>query len=297
MFGQPFYHYTFRKIVASFGSIFSNIFVVKRNKNGSEIERIKVPLAYGPAERYLVRTLEDPDLNRNYNIKLPRMSFQITSIEYDSQRKLNTLKKNTAPIDGSPGTVVRQYQGVPYKINIELSVLSKFIDDSNQIIEQILPWFTPAFSITINSIPGMDYKDDLAIVLTSTALQDNYEDDWLTRRDIVWTLTFEIKAMFYGPMVNKDIITRAVTDVFNATGVDINNQTELGSVARVLRSTVEPSPNSATYIDEFGYVETIETFDDAKRLDVVTGEDVTVMNKVGADSVVSSETVPKPKIE
>jgi hypothetical protein len=307
MFGKPFYHNTMRKIVASFGAIFSNIYVVKRAENSKELERIKVPLAYGPAERYLVRTLEDPELNRNFSIKLPRMSFQIMTVEYDSQRKLNTIKKNVSVIPENGGQIIRQYQGVPYKIGIELSIISKYINDANQIVEQILPWFTPAFTVTINSIPEMSYKDDIAIVLTGVALQDNYDDEWVTRRDIVWTLTFDVKAIFYGPMVDKDIITRTITDVYNAAGADIENSTELQTVTRSSRSILEVTPPNATYKDEFGYTETFEGMFDktstgempnyAVVRDPNTGENTSAKHKISTTFIETRENVPEPKIK
>jgi hypothetical protein len=272
MFHSPFYHFTMRKAVASFGSLFANIFVVKRDKDGKEVERVKVPLAYGPAERYIVRNQEDPELSRNYALKLPRMSFEIKSLEYDSQRKLNTLRKNIQPLPEDPTTVVRQYQGVPYKMTIELSIISKFIDDSNQIIEQILPWFTPAYTVTIRSIPGMNFLDDVAITLNSLNLQDNYEDDWTTRRDVIWTLSFDLKVMFYGPTKQSPVIQRAIQDIYAANG-DLNDPEVLAKQSRAIRSTITPNPDNVNYNEEFGYSETIESFTDGMRLNPITGED------------------------
>lgn len=253
MFNSPFYHYTLRKVVASFGSLFANIYVVKRDKDGKEVERLKVPLAYGPAERYIVRGQEDPDLSRNFAIKLPRMSFEIKQLEYDSDRKLNTIRRNIQPVPGEPSNVIRQYQGVPYKLTMELSIISKFIDDSNQIIEQILPWFTPAYSVSIKSIPKMNYSDDVSIVLAALNLQDNYEDDFTVRRDVIWTLTFEAKIMFYGPIFEKPVITKAITDITAATDLG-GDLTLLEPLARV---TTEPTPDNVTYVEEYGYVDTI----------------------------------------
>jgi hypothetical protein len=283
MFGSPFYHHTMKKIVASFGALFANIFVVKRSTNNNELERIKVPLAYGPADRYLVRTIEDPDLTRRYSIKLPRMSFEIKSLQYDSSRKLNTLKTNIAAINNTQGSVLRQYQGVPYKISIDLSIISKYIDDANQIIEQILPWFTPAFTVTINSIPGMNYKDDIPITLTSLSLSDNYESDWNSRRDIIWTLSFDIQMMFYGPIVDKSIITTAITDIFNSSSNSV------GDVARISRSTLEVTPQNATFLDDFGFIETIENFSDGLVKDPSTGNDVILIKQLTPDSILSEE--------
>lgn len=272
MFHSPFYHFTMRKVVASFGSLFSNIFIVKRDKDGKEVERLKVPLAYGPAERYIVRNQEDPELSRNYAIKLPRMSFEIKSLEYDSQRKLNTLRKNVQSLPDDPATVVRQYQGVPYKMTVELSIISKFVDDSNQIIEQILPWFTPAYTVTIRSIPNMNFLDDVAITLNGLNLQDNYEDDWTTRRDVIWTLSFDLKVMFYGPIKQAPVIQRAIQDIYAASG-DLTDPEVLAKQSRAIRSTIMPKPDDVTYVEEFGYTETIETFTDGKRLNPITGED------------------------
>ena len=253
MFNSPFYHYTLRKVVASFGSLFASIYIVKRDKDNKEVERLKVPLAYGPAERYLIRTTEDPNLDRNYAIKLPRMSFEIKSLEYDSNRKLNTIRKNIQPLPNSPGSVIRQYQGVPYKLSIELSIISKYIDDSNQIIEQILPWFTPAYTVAIKSIPTMDYRDDVAITLSGLALQDNYDDDWSVRRDVIWILSFEVQVMFYGPVAEKKVITQAMTDIIAATDLEGDTQ-QLEPVARI---TTKPSPDNVTYVEEYGYIDTI----------------------------------------
>lgn len=272
MFHSPFYHLTMRKIVASFGSLFSNIYVVKRDAAGKEVERLKVPLAYGPAERYIVRQQEDPELSKNYAIKLPRMSFQINSLEYDSNRKLNTIKRNARPVDGNPGKVIRQYQGVPYKMTIELSIISKFIDEANQIIEQILPWFTPSYTVTINSIPAMNYRDDVAITLQGLNLQDNYEDDWTVRRDIIWTLSFDVKLMFYGPILDKPVITRTVTSISSPAAVDLTNKEQLAETAQHVTIETEVSPDDALFTDDFGYTQTITENTTGKRINPLTGE-------------------------
>lgn len=292
MFGKPFYHSTLRKIVASFGSVFANIHLVRRSQNSNEIERIRVPLAYGPSERYLGRLAEDPTLGRPLAIKLPRMSFQIQTIQYDSARKLNTIRRNAVPIAGNGSQVSRQYQGVPYKIGMELSIICKYIDDANQIVEQILPWFTPAFTVTINSIPEMEYKDDIPITLTGIAIQDNYDEDWMTRRDIVWTLTFDIQAMFYGPIVDRSIITKSIIDTYAATGdLDDPNQREI--LSRAFRITTEVEPDTATYRDEFGYTQTAEAFEDGKRRHPVSGEDVEVTHKVTLEDALGFVNVVK----
>ena len=297
MFGDPFYHNTLRKIVASFGSIFANIFVVKRAENGNEIERLKVPLAYGPAERYLARLSSGADIKRGYSIKLPRMSFQLTTIAYDSERKLNTIRKNVKEIRDVNNKVSRQYQGVQYTIRMKVSIISKYIDDANQILEQILPWFTPAFTITLNSISEMSYKDDVPIILTGVSLSDNYEDDWVSRREIVFTLNFDIKTIFYGPIVDKNIITKAITDVYNSTTIQSTNDTDLQAVARVGRATVTPNPPNASINDDYGYTETYEGFFDGKFRNPATGQDVIVYNTITPEVIESEEYIPAPKLK
>lgn len=297
MFGKPFYHNTLRKIVATFGSIFANVYVIKRSSNLNESERIKVPLSYGPAERFLVRIQDDPELDRSYAIKLPRMSFEIKSIDYDSQRKLNTIKRQAAPIENTSGTVLSQYQGVPYKLTMELSILSKYIDDANQIVEQILPWFTPTFTVSINSIPQMEYKDDIPITLIGVNLQDNYEDDWKTRRDIIWTLTFDVKMMFYGPIVDKNIITKSIIDTYAATYVDIDDHMQRQTIPRIFRETAEISPSTATFVDPFGYTETIQSFSDSLRRDPVTGQDVPITHIISVPIISSKGKIYTPIIK
>jgi len=291
MFGRPFYHHTLRKLVASFGSIFANIYLIKRGENSNEIERIKVPLSYGPSERYLVRNIDDSDLTKSFAIKLPRMSFEIKSVEYDSQRKLNTIKRQISAKDGIQQTVNHQYQGVPYRITMELSILSKYIDDANQIVEQILPWFTPAFTISINSIPEMEYVDDIPITLTSVNLQDNYEDDWKTRRDIIWTLSFDVKAMFYGPIVDKELITKAIVDTYAASTLSLDDAMRRQTIPRSIRTIAEVIPSDSTFEDEFGYTETTQTFSDDKVRDPETGLDVTATHRIRTSIISSKEKI------
>lgn len=285
MFKSHFYHSSLKKIVAGFGKLFSDIYIVRRYPSGVEKERIKVPLAYGPSEKFLARFAEDPELDRGFSIKLPRMAFQIQSVQYDSTRKLNTIKKNVQPIQDDQGNVIRQYQGVPYKINVDLFILCKYIEDANQIVEQILPWFTPAYTITINSIPSMNYKDDVPVVLSSVSLSDNYEDDWKNRRDVTWTLSFSIDAMFYGPVAEKKVVTSVQTDFrLSSTSAELSLEEFRAASPRVVRMTTEPADQFVTYEEDFGYSVEVEQFNDGKAYNPVTGldEDAAVTFKPAA---------------
>jgi hypothetical protein len=297
MFGSPFYHSTLRKMMATFGTLFSNIAVVRRHPNGNEKERIRVPLAYGPAQKYLIKTKQDPNLTQDFAIKLPRMSFEIRQISYDAERKLNTIKVNTLPNYDTPNKVYRQYQGVPYNISVDLMIMSKNVDDANQIVEQIFPWFTPAYTVTIDSIPGMEYKDDVPITLRSVQMSDNYEGDFTARRDIVWTLSFDVRAWFYGPIKDKNLITKVQTDILATPApVDLNSRSQLNAVPRHVRFTVEPSNPFATYNEDFGYTETTQHFDDQRRYDPKTGEDVPAVMRVEPTAIKPKQKVGRPKL-
>lgn len=297
MFGQAFYHSTMKKMMASFGAIFSNIYVVRRRSNGNEIERIRVPLAYGPAQKYLIKTRQDPKMDLNYAIRMPRLSFEITTVEYDSSRKLNTIKINSTPVEGESGRVIVQYQGVPYLIRVNLSVLSKNIDDANQIIEQILPWFTPSYTITINTIPGMDYNDDIPISLKSIQLSDNYDDMWDVRRDVVWNMSFDIRTYFYGPIKDKKLITTTQTDIIRTTiNPSQHTEAELQQFPRTARVTTTPADLSANYEEDYGYTQIVQEFQDDKRANPDTGEDEVASAKVRAEAIVDNDRVGKPKL-
>lgn len=299
MFRTTFYHSTLKKVVAGFGKIFSNICVVRVHANGTEKERIKVPLTYGPSEKFLVRLEEDPDLARGFAYKMPLMSFQIEQVQYDATRKLNTIKKNVQPVDGDQKRVIRQYQGVPYKLTIKLSILSKYIDDANQIVEQILPYFTPAYTITINSVAGMNYQDDVAITLSSISLEDNYESDWKERRNIIWTISFDVNVVFYGPVVEKNVVTKVQTDFHSADVTDdLSINTILPGIPRISRVSLEPSNPKDTYQnDDFGYTTTFESFDDGDFVfEPITGTDVPAAARVDCDSLGDCGKIGRPKL-
>ena len=298
MFRHTFYHATMKKLVASFGKIFSSIYVIRTYPSGTEKERIKVPLIYGPAEKFLVRLQEDPDLARGFAFKMPIISFQISTLQYDASRKLNTIKRNVQPIDGNQNYVIRQYQGVPYKITMELSILSKYIDDANQIVEQILPYFTPAYTITLNSIPGMNYTDDVAITLSSVSMADNYEEDWKERRNIVWTINFDVNAIFYGPVVEKKVVTKVQTDLHAAyLSQDLTQDEELTNIPRITRIKVKPEAEYSTYQDEdFGYTVELESFVDGKVFNPETGQDEDAAALLKPQSVKELGKVGRPKV-
>lgn len=297
MFGTPFYHSTMKKMMATFGSLFKDVYVVRRHANGNEKERIKVPLAYGPAQKYLIKTQQDPELDQNYAIKLPRMSFEIQAIQYDANRKLNTIKVNTSPTPDFPNKVLRQYQGVPYNISVNLMIMSKNIDDANQIVEQIFPWFTPSYTVTVDTIPGMEYKDDVPVTLRSVQMSDNYNGDFLTRRDVLWTLAFDIRTWFYGPIKDKNIITKVQTDILSApNGTDLSSSTMREALPRNVRITITPDNPNTFLGDSFGYAEEVEHFEDGMHFDPVLGQDIPAAIRLKPGGIKSKNKIGKAKL-
>lgn len=209
-----FYHGTIRKCIVAFGTLFSDIYIDRREGNsvtGNVIQRLQIPLAYAPKEKYLVRIEQDPNLENNTNISLPRMSFEILGYSYDSSRKLNRMQQIKCG-DGSTA-MDAIYTPVPYNIDVSLYILTKTQEDALQILEQILPTFTPEYTLTINAVPDMNVKLDIPIVLNSVASSDEYDGDFQTRRNVIHTLTFTIKTNLFGPVANKKVIDEVFANI------------------------------------------------------------------------------------
>lgn len=211
---NPFYFRILRKYVVLFGTLFNNITFVRYEKNGvSEIQRLKVPLNYAPKDKMVTRYLSDPDLLKSTQVTLPRMSFEITNIAYDATRKQNSLLKIAAANSGT--SAKSQFMGVPYNIDFELTVYAKNVDDGNQIIEQILPYFNPDFTLTINPVAEVGFLKDIPIILDNVAQNVQYEGNFDSVRYVFWTLNFTLKGYFFGPVSTPKIIRKAITSIFN----------------------------------------------------------------------------------
>jgi hypothetical protein len=215
MLGNHFYHEIIKKNVKAFGTIFNNIEIEKRDpETNAVIRQEKVALAYGPKSKFLARLDQDPSTERKVSITMPRISFEMTGIVYDPARKTSPIQKYLKKADADSVSV--QYMPVPYNLEFELGILSKNQDDALQILEQILPYFQPAFNVTVNLIPEMDEKKDLPIILNSINYEDDYEDDMMRRRAIIYTLSFTLKTYMYGPVTDAQIIRKAT--VFETLG-------------------------------------------------------------------------------
>lgn len=211
MLGQHFYNEAIRKTVIGFGTLFNNIELIKKDPNTNEVLEVeKVPLAYGPKQKFLTRLEQNPDVDRKVAITLPRLYFEMTDISYDSARKTSPVQKYRTTIADDGSEVKTQYVPVPYDMAFELGIIAKDQDTGLQILEQILPFFQPNFNITLNMISDMEEKRDIAIVLNNISYEDDWDDSFLNRRSIVWTLNFTAKSYIYGPYSNNGIIRKAV---------------------------------------------------------------------------------------
>ena len=264
MLGTYTYHEIIRKTVVGFGTLFNNIEL--RRTKGSKTEVMKVPLAYGPKQKFLARLRQVGDLTTQdqAQITLPRVSFEIQGISYDPTRKLSPISaiRNTK----ADGNEAKSFMPVPYNINFELAILAKNQDDSLQILEQILPYFQPSFNLTMNLIPDLGEKRDYPVTLTSVDYSDEYEGDYDTRRTLVYTLQFVAKTYLYGP------VNDATGEVIKKVQVDYATNMDR-QAPRELRYTVQPDPLTADPGDDFGFNEFTSHFVDSKDYNPVTGQD------------------------
>ena len=265
MLGTQFYHESIRKVIVSFGTMFNNINLVRKDNSGNIIQSMKVPLAYGPREKFLVRLNEDADLTKQVAITLPRIGFEIQNLEYDAGRKLNRVQRFKKVKGANAKQLDAQYMPVPYNLSIELYVMAKQSDDALQIVEQILPYFQPDYTLTINDNVSMDSKRDVPIVLNSISYEDNYQGDFTTRRALIYTLSFTAKFYLYGPVTSSKVIKTVQVDQYT--------DSEVNSPKREQRLTVTPNPTSADADDNFGFNESTSFYEDAKEYNPVTGSD------------------------
>ena len=267
MFGNYFYNESMRRMTIGFGQIFNNIQIKRKNDAGKVIQTIRVPLAYGPKEKFLVRLDQQSSLNnREFAITLPRMGFEISSIAYDPTRKLTRIQKFKQVKSGKEGKVLDfNYTPVPYNISYNLYSFTARAEAGLQIIEQILPFFQPDFTVTINAIPSLNIKRDIPIILNSVNYEDSYSGDFTTRRAVIYTLNFTAKTYLFGPSTSQKVIKTVQTDQYSYT--DTVNK------ARESRIIVVPDPTTADADDDFGFTTTIDFFEDSKKYNVKTDTD------------------------
>ena len=217
---EYFYNEILRRTIISFGTLFNDISIKKTDSGDDVFSVIKVPLAYGPTQKFLARLEQSPDLNKPFAITLPRMSFEFTGLTYDPSRKVTTTQTFTVKDPDSSTDVKKSYMPVPYNMAFELSIMTKLNDDALQIVEQILPYFQPAYNLSVELVEAIQEKRDIPVVLENITMSDEYEGDYTSRRVLLYTLRFTAKTYLFGPAtkVTKDIIKKATINY--ATGTD-----------------------------------------------------------------------------
>ena len=284
---EYFYHEILRRTVISFGTLFNNISIKHTNSSDQVVSVVKVPLAYGPTQKFLARLNQSPDLNKPTSLTLPRMSFEFTGLTYDPSRKVTTTQTFIAkdPTDGSE--TKKSYMPVPYNMQFELSIMTKLNDDALQIVEQILPYFQPSFNLTVELVESIKEKRDVPIILENITMQDDYEGDFSTRRVLLYTLRFTAKTYLFGPVssATKDIIKTA--KISYLTGTDLTNTTRevvFTSTPRAIKNYTGTILTNLT--KDITTTDILITVDDASSITAKTyldieGEEIYVKSKNG----------------
>ena len=271
MFGTYFYHEIIRKTVVSFGTVFNDIHVRHQDNTGKDLVDTKVPIAYGPRQKFLARIQQQPDLNKAIAISLPRMSFEMTSITYDPSRKSGITQTFKAK-DGKKFKKV--FMPVPYNLGFQLNILTKLQDDSLQILEQILPFFQPGYTLTVDLVNSIGEKRDIPLILNGISYSDDYEGNFDTRRALIYTLDFTAKSYMFGPIADTTdgLIRKVQVDYYS----DTDTRTANREMRYRVESTAKKDYNDDQVIDaadnmliepgdDFGFTETREFFDNSKE--------------------------------
>jgi len=267
MFGSHFYNEGIRRLTIGFGQLFNNIIVQNKSSTGAVTKRYRVPLAYAPKEKFLVRLDEQANLNnREFAITLPRMGFEMTGLSYDPSRKLNKMQKFKQVKAGEDGKVMDyNYTPVPYNVNYTLNIFTATAENGLIIVEQILPFFQPDYTVTVNMVPDLNIKRDVPIVLNSVNYEDSYDGTFTNRRAVIYTLSFTAKTYLFGPMANSKVIKEVQDDLYTST--------EKPPATREERIIVSPNPANADADDDFGFTTQILNFTDGKNYNPSTDTD------------------------
>lgn len=226
--GSPFYNSLFKKYVVIFGTLFNNIMIERVSDSGVLEQTFKIPIAYGPREKFLARVEENPDASAVTAIRLPRMSFEISGVNYDPSRKLQTVGKigSKRELNGK-NTYKKVFNPVPYNLGFKLDIMVKTMEDGLRIVEQILPYFTPEWTVSARLLPDYDNVTDIPLIMDGMDISDSYESDFMARRALIFTLNFTMKCYFYGPVTESKLIKISDVKIYpnitaNSDVADIN---------------------------------------------------------------------------
>ena len=259
MFNQVFYHDTIKKYVVLFGTIFNDIYIQKSD-GADTTQNIKVPISYGPKQKFISRLTQDPNLTKPVAIQLPRIGFEMTDISYASERKLPTINKIAVVDPNNPNKLAYQYMPVPYDLNFNLYILVKDASDGTRILEQILPFFTPDWTATLNLDSTMQHKYDVPIVLNDVKSEDTYEGNFIQRRVLTWTLSFTLKGWIFGPTRKSNQIKTSYINLYN---VNVADNFNIGNTQFKEKLTTIPVVTGKTLAqveadDDYTFSQTIE---------------------------------------
>jgi len=265
MLGTYYYHQIIRKTIISFGTLFNQIYIKHLDGEGDSYSEMRIPLAYGPIQKFLARIEQQSELNKPVAITLPRLSFEMTSIQYDATRKANI----TQTFKASDGTNLKKvFLPVPYNIGFQLNLMSKLNDDALQVVEQILPYFQPSFNLTVDLIDSIGEKRDIPVVLDSVSFTDDYEGDFSTRRILIYTFNFTAKVYLFGP------IAESTDGLIRKVQVDYYSGTNTTTAKREMRYTVTPDPIDAGPEDNFGFTDSLEMLFDGREFSPTQQKDI-----------------------
>lgn len=265
MFGQKFYNETTRRYVAMFGTLFNDIKIDRKDNSGNVVQTMKVPINYGPMEKFLARLQQDPNLTAPA-ITLPRMSFEIVNMTYNPERKLAPQTRYSSAPTGA--TAKSTFTAMPYDITFQLNVMTKYSEDGTKILEQILPFFTPDFTPSVQLVDDLDLILDIPVVLNSVTSEDVYEQGFTERRAMTWTLDFTVKGYFFGPVVEKKVIKFIELNFYET--LDAANSATTVTIQPGLTANGQPTTDAdetipysqIDYEDDWGYIVQIEDFYD-----------------------------------
>lgn len=269
-----------RNYVIVFGTLFNNLTVERKNAAGTRVQTIQVPLSYAPKEKMLARVNSDPNLDKKVAIQLPRMGFELTDLSYNGERILPGTNRYRAQNQSNRNAQDFVYEPVAYDLSFQLHIAVRNANDGVEIVEQILPYFRPAWTVSVITDSGLGISRDIPIVLQSVVSEDVYDGDFESRRALVWTLTFSMKAYLYGPTKTSDVIKKTIIDLSTSTVRPMPRQERL-TVTPGLTTSNTPTSNSLNAVDfnlvkatdNFGFVETLEFFEDGSVRIPYTGED------------------------
>jgi hypothetical protein len=269
MFKDAQYHELIRKTIVAFGTLFNDLYIYRRSSTGKINQKMKVPLAYGPKQKFLARIDQDStrgaDNVKTTALTLPRIGFELTGLTYDPGRKLNRIQKFKKVKGADSKSLSNVYMPVPYNVSFTLFTMAKNSEDALQIVEQILPMFQPDYTVSLNVMPQLDIVRDVPIILNDVTYEDSYDGAFTERRVLMYTLSFTAKMYLYGPVTSTSVIKQVQVDQYTNTNTT--------TARREQRYVVTPNPTSADADDDFGFNETRSFFQDADEYDPSSGED------------------------